>query len=170
MAGELHSPPDDGARARADDVDGEQVRADALADRIAAYAPAGSDARVPARTLDGALLVPVAPEIAARLGADWSEPVQFRLVERGDGYEMILRKVAAEVDRLRDALGRLVNAIGSAAVVHLTDPGPIRLIPDEWRLIEAEAIEARAVLGLDPDCSLCAAGHVPVQPCAEVKP
>jgi hypothetical protein len=47
MAGELHSPPDDGARARADDVAGEQADADALADRIAAYAPAGSDARVP---------------------------------------------------------------------------------------------------------------------------
>lgn len=40
----------------------------------------------------------------------------------------------------------LLDAIGNAAVVHLVEDGPIRLIPDEWRAIEAAAIKLRAAL------------------------
>lgn len=130
MAGELHSPPDDGARARADDVDSEQVRADALADRIAAYAPAGSDCRP--RVAWSCLACGAASDrqSCARCGAE-CVPAAVPSVPQLPEMERRALRAEIEVDRLRGML---------------------------------------SAHGLDPDCSLCAAGHVPARPCAEPKP
>jgi hypothetical protein len=57
-----------------------------------------------------------------------------------------LKHLDYENAELQVRLNELVEAVGAAAVVHLVEDGPIRLIPGEWQHITESAIAARSAL------------------------
>ncbi len=182
MAGECSSRPDDEAGARADDERAEQVRADAVADRVAdhsVYVLSADSTRIDTRpgTPSAGLNYDAAVEAVAVSLARTAEERGFPPGEDYAGQaEAILRPALVgalearlvTVEEARGWVERLPRFVAVAQEVGGRRPVPGA--PDVV-LVQCVALddvlEALAPRPFDPSCSLCQAGHVPPAPCGD---